>query len=80
MKRPKLYSFFFHYHKALSQKRGKNVLSIHFQDACHFVEGLQCKVPVSTRNRKRQPHCVMAGRATGIAIRDVAGSPHAIIS
>jgi hypothetical protein len=44
------------------------------------VEGLQCKVPVSTRNRKRQPHCVMAGRATGIAIRDVAGSPHAIIS
>ena len=49
MKRPKLYSFFFHYNKPLSQQRGKNVLSVHFRDTCHFVESLQCNVPVGSK-------------------------------
>ena len=79
MKRPKLYSFFFHYNKPLSKQRGKNVMSIHFRDACHFVESLNCNVPIATRNRKTQPRCVMSGKATAIEIRDVAGVPHAVI-
>lgn len=75
----KLFNFFFHYNKPLSKQRGRNVLSIHFKDACHFVEGLSCKVPIATRNRKSQPRCVMSGKATTIKILDVAGVPHAII-
>lgn len=79
MKKQKLYSFFFHYNKPLSQQRGRNVLSIHFKDACHYVEGLSCQVPIATRNRRTQPRCVMSGKAMAIEFRDVAGASHAII-
>ena len=46
------------------------MLTIHFNGACHFVEGLDCRVPIKTRNRKMQPRCVMAGKATQITISD----------
>ena len=75
----KKFSFFFHYNKPLSQQRGRNVLSIHFKNACHFVEGLKCNVPIATRNRKTQPRCVMSGMASTIQLLDINGSPTAII-
>lgn len=75
----KKFAFFFHYNKPLSKKLGKNILSIHWQDACHFVEGLRCNVPVHTRNRKRQPHCVITGKAERIEIVSINGAVHAII-
>ena len=79
MKKQKPYSFFFHYNKPLSQQRGKNILSVHFRNACHFVESLSCNVPIATRNRKTQPRCVMSGRASSIELRTVNGESHAVI-
>lgn len=77
MKKP--FAFFFHYNKPMSQKWGKNILSIHWQDTCHFVEGLRCNVPVATRNRKTQPRCIMSGKAHQIEIVSIKGETHAII-
>lgn len=59
---PKKYSFYFHYNKPASKKAGKNILSIHYRGACHTVNNIECKVPISTKHRKRQPHCVLVGR------------------
>ncbi len=35
-----------------------------------MVSGIDCRVPIATRNRTRQPRCVMAGEAGTINIRD----------
>lgn len=59
-------SFFFHYNKPLSKRLGRNVLSIHYKNACYFVESLACSVAIATRHRKTQPRCVIAGKALGI--------------
>jgi len=61
-------AFWFHYNKPLSLQKKKNMLTVHFNGACHFVEGLDCGVPIKTRNRKSQPRCVMIGKATQITI------------
>jgi hypothetical protein len=62
--------FWFHYNKPESRKLGRNVLTVHFQNACHFVTGLDCRVPIATRDRKAQPRCVMAGEASTITINN----------
>lgn len=62
--------FWFHYNKPESRKLGKNVLTIHFNNVCHFVTGLICNVPIATHNRKAQPRCVMTGSANNIIIND----------
>ena len=62
--------FWFHYNKPKSRELGRNVLTVHFNNACHFVTGLRCNVPISTRDRKAQPRCVMAGEATNITVTD----------
>jgi hypothetical protein len=67
---PKQKAFWFHYNKPLSLQRKKNILTIHFDGACHFVEGLDCRIPIKTRNRKIQPRCVMAGKAPEIKLEN----------
>ena len=57
-------SFFFHYNKPASQQAGEPRLSLHWKDRCEIVTAIDCRVPVRTRNRKTQPRCVMAGKAT----------------
>lgn len=76
----KKFTFFFHYNKPLSQKWGRNILSVHWQGVCQFVEGLHCNVPIATRNRKTQPRCVMTGKATSIELVSINGETHAIIN
>jgi hypothetical protein len=80
MMKTKPFAFFFHYNKPLSQSWGRNILSIHYKGYCHFVEGLKCNVPIATRNRKSQPRCVMAGKASEIKITCINGFNHAIIN
>lgn len=80
MENDKPFAFFFHYNKPLSQKWGKNVLSVHWKGACHFVEGLKCNVPIATRNRKTQPRCVMSGKAKRINLIYINGEHHAVIN
>lgn len=57
----KTYAFFFHYNKPMSKSSGKNILSIHYRDKCFFVEKIDCRVPITTKNNKTQPKCVLHG-------------------
>ena len=59
MSKPRV--FWFHYNKPESRKQGRNVLTVHYAGQCHLVHDIACSVPVSTRHRKTQPHCVIAG-------------------
>ena len=62
------YTFFYHYNKPLTAKRGIPTITIHYRGKCHFVENLICKVPTKSRVSKRQPRFVMVGKAKEIAI------------
>lgn len=66
----KYYSFFFHYNKPASMAAGYPKLSVHYRDACHIVDGIECKVAIKSRNKKTQPRCVMSGRAKELTIED----------
>jgi hypothetical protein len=59
--------FFYHYNKAESRKQGCNVMTIHWEGACHMVNHVQMRVPyLESHAQKRQPHCIMRGHATSI--------------
>lgn len=62
------HAFFFHYNKPASQAAKAPRLSIHYRGACHIVDGVECQVPIRSRNRKTQPRCVMAGRAGSVTV------------
>ncbi len=59
-------AFWFHYNKPESRKQHRNVLTIHYSGACHLVHDIDCRVPISTRHRKDQPRCVLAGKGVVI--------------
>lgn len=63
-------SFFFHYNKPESLRRGKPVISLHFKSICHMVDNVVCKVATEGRLRKSAPRFVMAGKAAEISIND----------
>lgn len=65
-------AFFFHYNKPMSKAKGRNVLTVHHQKQCLLVEDIDCKVPIKTKSRKTQPHCVMCGRGVVRVINGVA--------
>ena len=53
--------FFFYYNKPASQKAGTPKLSVHYDNACHIVDNVDCMTMCHTEHRKRQPRCVMTG-------------------
>lgn len=57
-------AFFYHYNKPASRKAGHPVLTVHCQGICHLVRHIECHVPTKTRERKTQPHVVVAGKGT----------------
>lgn len=63
-------AFWFHYNKPASQQAKAPRLSIHWRGACHIVKEIDCAVPIRSRNRKVQPHCVMAGKCKDILVYD----------
>lgn len=64
----KFYSFWFHYNKPESKKRGKPVWTIHFKSVCYIAENIICSVNTQTHTRKRQPFGVVKGRAKDVTI------------
>lgn len=62
--------FFFHYNKPASLKRGRPVLSLHFDRRCHLVEGLECHVTTRSKSRATSPRVVIEGYAKFIGISD----------
>jgi hypothetical protein len=60
--------FFFHYHKAESCKQGRNVLTMHWQNACHPVHHIKTHgVDIETHAQKHQPRCIMRGWAKEVS-------------
>ena len=57
-------AFWFHFNKPETAKRGRPVMTVHYQGQCLMVEGIDCAVPVRTRVRKQQPVIVMSGSGT----------------
>lgn len=62
--------FFFHYNKPESRKQGRNVLTVHWQNACIPVNHIKVDVPIESHTQKQQPHCVMRGFANSVKILD----------
>lgn len=65
-------AFWFHYNKPASRAAGHPVLTVHCRGACHTVRHIECHVPVRTRERKSQPHVVMAGKGSVYMAGDTA--------
>ena len=60
--------FFFHYNKPESRRQGRNVLTVHWKNACLPVNHLKINVPIESHTQKAQPHCVMRGFANSVEI------------
>lgn len=70
--KPKRY--FFHYHKELSRKQGKNVLTMHWEKACHMTHDVVLHgVNMETHAQKKQPRCIMRGFAKEVVFIDNGG-------
>jgi hypothetical protein len=70
--KPKRY--FFHYHKALSKAQGKNVLTMHWEKACHMTHDVVLHgVEMETHAQKKQPRCIMRGFAKKVIFIDNGG-------
>lgn len=55
--------FFFHYNKPASRAAKRNIISVHHGGVCHLVHEVRCEgVNLQTRQRNKQPYCVLAGR------------------
>lgn len=65
-KTPRPKRFFYHYHKAASRAAKRNVLTIHWQGACHMVNDIECEPSTQTHTQVRQPHCIIRGFATNV--------------
>ena len=68
----KQYSFFWHYNKPASRAAGRNILSVHYRQKCHLVYDVECNVPLKTKTRKTQPHCVLVGKGVLRVVDNVA--------
>ena len=66
----RLKSFFFHYNKPLTQRKGRVTLSVHHDGVCHFVNNIDCRVQTVGRVRKRQPFFVMTGKCKSLIIKN----------
>ena len=64
-------AFWFHFNKPESRRRGRPIMTLHHKKKCHFVELIECNVPVWTRHRKTQPVVVMAGFCETVKFRDI---------
>ena len=65
-KRAFTYRFFFHYNKPESKAQGCNVLTVHWDKQCHFVNDIKCFAETETHTQKTQPHCIVRGWAHGV--------------
>jgi hypothetical protein len=72
--------FFFHYNKPESRKQGRNVLTVHWQNACIPVNHLKVNVPIESHKQKHQPQCVMRGFANSVEIIEENNEKTALIA
>lgn len=73
-------SFWFHFNKQETARRGHPVMTVHTEGRCILVRHIVCRVPVCTRERKCQPRMVMAGQGTVTITDDMEGNAVATIT
>lgn len=73
------YRFKFHYNKPLSRQLGQTTWSVHVCGKCHYVQLIDCRVPVKSRSQKRQPYAVMVGDAETVELKQTPNGRLAII-
>lgn len=66
-------SFYFHFNKPASRQAGKPQISIHYQNTCHIVDNVVCKVKTEGKINKRQPLFVMRGKCSKFQIQKGVG-------
>lgn len=66
-------AFWFHYNKPESLKQNRNCLTFHCNGSCYIINHLDISVPITTRHRKKQPRCVMAGKCNDFVIQELQG-------
>ena len=72
----KAYAFFFHYNKPASLQAKRNKLTVHYRGVCHIVDGVELHgLDIKSRDRTKQPRCVLAGRAGELQIIDGIAHP-----
>jgi hypothetical protein len=60
--------FFFHYNKPESKKQGRNVMTLHWEDTCIMVNGVETHgADIQSHKQNRQPHCIIRGFATKVS-------------
>ncbi len=62
------YSFFYHYNKPLSQRRGIPQVSVHWRGQCIIADNVVVNVPTRWRVKTRQPRFVVAGKAKSVDV------------
>ncbi len=72
-------TFFYHYNKPASRAAGRAVMSLHFRNACHLVNGISCYVSTYTQERAKQPRMVIKGHAHEITFDHTGESVTAVI-
>jgi hypothetical protein len=64
---PKPKRFFYHYNKPASHAEKRNVITIHWENQCHWVNKIKTiGVDVESHDQPRQPRCIMRGFATSV--------------
>ena len=81
MKKPAPKRWFLHYNKPESRKAGRNVLTLHWDKACHMVNHfVTVNVDSESHENKRQPRCVIRGFAKSVRFLKADGLVTAVIS
>jgi hypothetical protein len=66
----KRYAFFAHFNRVNMQRKLPQVWTVHFRGTCYQVEGIDFKVPTSTRfiPDGKQPRATMRGLASNVIV------------
>ena len=67
----KQYAFFAHFNRINMQRGDPNVWTVHFRGQCIQCEGIEFRVPTSTKYKPngRQPRATMVGKAAWVAMK-----------
>ncbi len=73
MKTDKEYVFWLHYNQPETRKRKKPQMTVHYRDACNFVDNIYCDSVTFGYLKERQPRWVIKGKTNNFRVIDGVG-------
>ncbi len=64
----KEYVFFLHYNHPESRKQKKPIMTVHYKDACNFVDNIHCDTVTFGYIKEHQPRWVIKGKTDSFEI------------